>query len=74
MVDDPHPVGEDVGLLEILGGQENGHSLVVGEARDLLPQRGPALRVEPGRGLVEEQDPGRVDERQGQVEPALHAP
>ena len=40
--------------------------------RDLLPQRGPALRIEAGRRLVEEQHPRPVDERQGQVEAALH--
>ena len=72
-VDDPDPVGEAVGLLEVLRGQKDGHALVVGQPLDLLPERAPALRVEPGRRLVEEQDPGPVDERQGEVEPPLHA-
>ena len=40
---------------------------------DLLPQRGAALRVEAGRRLVEEQDARAVDERQREVEAALHA-
>ena len=38
----------------------------------LLPQRGPALDVEPGGRLVEEEDARAVDERQREVEPALH--
>ena len=62
----------DVGLLEVLGGEEHGHALVVGQPRHLLPQRGPALRVKAGRRLVEEQDPRRVDQRQREVQPALH--
>ena len=55
-VDDPDPVGERVGLLEVLGGEEDGHALVGGEPRDLVPERGAALHVEAGGRLVEEQD------------------
>ena len=72
-VDDPDPVGQRVGLLEVLRREEHGDALVVREPRDLLPQRGAALRVEAGRGLVEEQDPGLVHERKREVEAALHA-
>ena len=73
VVDDPDPVGQGVGLLEVLGGEEHGHALVVGQPRDLLPERAAALRVQAGGRLVQEQDPGRVHERQRQVEPALHS-
>ena len=73
MVDDADAVGEDVGLLQVLGRQEDRHALVVGEPRDLLPQRRTTLGVQPRRRLVEEQDPRRVDERERQIEPALHA-
>ena len=38
VVDDPDPVGEDVGLLEVLRGQEDGHALLLGEAADLAPR------------------------------------
>ena len=72
-VDDPDPVGERVGLLEVLGGEEDGHAVVVGEPRDLVPERGAALHVEAGRRLVEEEEPRLVDERQREVEPAPHA-
>ena len=43
------------------------------DAADLVPDRQPRRRVEAGGRLVEEQDLGRVDQRAGQVEPALHA-
>ena len=44
------------------------------QAADLVPHRGAALGVEAGGGLVEEEDVGVVDQRRGQVEPALHPP
>src|SRR5206468_10900208 len=66
VVDDPDTVGEDVGLFEVLRGQENSDTVVARQPADLVPERGPALDVEPGRRLVEEQDPRRVDERERQ--------
>src|SRR5205807_10407832 len=45
VVDDPDPVGEDIGLLEVLRGQEDGHALVPREAPDLFPERRAALDV-----------------------------
>ena len=56
VVDDPDPVGEHVGLLEVLRRQEDGHALLAREPGDLVPERGAALDVEPGRRLVEEED------------------
>src|SRR5215207_9179112 len=72
VVDDPDPVGEHVRLLEVLRRQKDRHSFLAGEPGDLIPERRPALRVEPGRRLVEEEDPRPVHERERQVEPALH--
>ena len=72
VVDDPDPVGEHVRLLEVLRRQEDGDALVAREAPDLLPERRAALRVEPGGRLVEEEDRRVVDQRERQVEPALH--
>ena len=72
MVDDPDPVGQDVGLLEILSGEEHGHALIMGQSRHLLPQRRPALHVETGGRLIEEQDSRGMHERQSKVQPALH--
>ena len=72
-VDDPDAVREHVGLLEVLGREEDGHAAVGREPLHLLPERAPALHVEAGGGLVEEQDARPVDERQREVEPPLHA-
>ena len=72
LLDDSHAVGEDVGLLEVLRRQEDGDALLPAQAHDLLPHGGAALRVEPGRRLVEEEDPGQVDEGEREVEAPLH--
>ena len=72
-VDDADPVGEHVGLLEVLRREEDRHPQLDVEPANLLPHRGAADRVEAGRGLVEEQDLRVVDERRGEVEPAPHA-
>ena len=72
VVDDPHAVGQDIGLLQVLGGEEDRHALLLDQPRDLLPERGPALWVKPGRRLVEEQHARPVDQGQREVEPALH--
>ena len=72
-VDDRDAIGEGVGFLEVLRGQEDGHALLLRQPPHLLPQRGPALGVETGRGLVQEDDPRRVHERERKVEPPLHS-
>jgi len=60
-----------VGLLEVLGGEEDRGAGCV-DAADLVPDGEPGSRVQSGRGLVEEQDLGLVDERARQIEAALH--
>ena len=69
--DDPDAVGELVGLLQVLGGEEDGRALAV-QLLDLLPDRLAADRVEAGGRLVEEEHPRLVDQRRGEVEPAPH--
>jgi hypothetical protein len=69
----PTPVGQDVGLLEVLGGEEHGGAVVAGQPGHLIPQAGSALQVKARRGLVEEQDGGPVDESHGQVQSPFHA-
>ena len=54
-VHDGHPVGEPVGLLQVVRGEQDGQRLVRGQPADLGPHRGAGLRVEAGRRLVEEQ-------------------
>ena len=56
LIDDPEVVGELVGLLEVLGGEEERHAVVAGEMCDLVPEGGAALDVEAGGRLVEEED------------------
>ena len=72
VVDDHDVVGQLVGLLEVLRGEQ--HVGAVGdEAADRLPQLDPAARVEPGGRLVEQQQRGRADQAGAEVEPAAHA-
>ena len=65
-------VGEPVRLLEVLGGEEDGHPLA-GEPGDRVPHRLAAARVEPDGRLVEEHDLRLADEAGGEVEPPAHA-
>ena len=71
-VEDPDPVGEVVGLVEVLRGQQHRHA-VGDQLADDRPQVATAARVETGRRLVEEDQPGPDDERHRQVQPTLHA-
>src|SRR5439155_15392221 len=64
--------GEHVGLLEVLRGQEDGDAVLAREPSDLGPEGRAALRVEAGRRLVEEEHARAVDQRERQVEAALH--
>ena len=73
VVDDRDPVGQDVGLLEVLRGEEHRHALVARQVGDLLPHVRAAGGVQAGGRLVEEEDPRPVHERERQVQPALHA-
>jgi hypothetical protein len=57
VVDDDQSVAQRVRLVEIVGGQEDGHALLAQPAH-LDPQVRPALRVEAGGRLVEEDQSG----------------
>ena len=65
-------VGELVGLLHVLRGQQQGHPLP-DPVGDGLPQPEPAVRVEPGGRLVEEDHRRPGHQGTGQVQPAAHA-
>src|SRR5207247_11007990 len=71
VVDDPDAVGECVGLLEVLRGQEDGHPVLSRQSCDLAPERASALYVETGRRLVEEEARRAMGEREREVEAAL---
>ena len=72
VVDDRQPVGQRVGLLEVVGREEDRRARLA-QAADLVPHPGSRLRVEAGRRLVEEQDRRAMDDAEPDVEPALHA-
>src|SRR5438477_8654657 len=72
VVDDRHPVAERVGLLQVVRGEEDGHAFGAQPAY-LVPQVRTALRVEPGGGLVEEDDLRRVDDPERDVDAAALA-
>src|SRR6266508_391262 len=72
VVDDRQAPRQPVGLLEVVGGQQDGEPLA-GQAGDLLPHVGAGLGVQAGGGLVQEQRPGAVDQPHGHVQLALHA-
>ena len=70
-VDHGDAVGEAVGLVQVLGGEQ--HRGAVGDpAFDRLPEGDAAARVEPGGRLVEEEDRRPRDEGRGEVEAAAH--
>ena len=71
VVDDDDVVGELVGLLEVLRGQQH-VGAAADEGADGVPQLDPAARVEAGRRLVEEQQPRGADEAGPEVEAAAH--
>ena len=71
VVDDHDPVGQVVGLFEVLGGEQ--HVGAVGdELAHSFPEGDAASRVEPGGRLVEQQDAGTSDEARAEVQAAAH--
>ena len=72
VVDHRDRVGERVGLLQVLGGEQ--HRRAVGDQRaDHVPHVLALGRVEPGGRLVQEDHVGGADQAGGQVEPPAHA-
>ena len=69
--DDADRVGQLIGLLEVLGGQQHRGALR-DERGDHAPQCDPAARIQPSRGLVEEEHPRVDDQRPGQVDASAH--
>jgi hypothetical protein len=71
VADDRDALGEAVGLLEVMRGEQDRQPLALGEPLELLPHRRARLRVEAGRRLVEKEDARAVHEAKRDVEPAL---
>ena len=72
VADDRDPVREPVGLLEVLGGEEDRRA-VVRQRLDGLPDREPAARVQARARLVEEDHLRAADQAHREVEPPAHA-
>src|SRR5207302_1224468 len=72
VVDDHDGVGQGVGLVEVLGGEQDGGA-VGHEVADHVPHLLAAGGVEAGGRLVEEQHRRPGDDAGGEVEPAPHA-
>ena len=72
MVDDGHPVAEAIRLLHVVGGEQH-RSAAGAESGDDLPDLAPRLRIEPGGGLVQEQNLGVPHQGAGQGEALLLA-
>ena len=72
VVEHGDPVGELVGLVEVLRGEEDGDA-AGDEIADHLPHRVTAARVQARGRLVEEDQLRVAHERHRQVEPAAHA-
>ena len=69
LVDDEDAVAQRIGLVEVVGGEEQRGAVLGVQAADVLPEVGAALRIEPRGRLVEEQQPRHVDEPHRDVEP-----
>ncbi len=71
VVDDDDPVGELVGLVEVLGREQQGDA-VGDELSDHVPHPHPAGGVEAGRRLVEEQHRRSRHEAGGEIQAPAH--
>ena len=67
-----HPIGQRVGLVQVLGGEEHGCALLH-QAADDRPHALPAVGVEPGGGFVQEEHRGSHYQAAGEIEAAAHA-
>ena len=62
-VHDGDAITQLLGFFHIVGRQDD-RRLLVADVADRLPEGAPGGWIEPGRRLVEERDPRRIDERQ----------
>jgi hypothetical protein len=72
VIDDRGLAGELVGLVEVLG-REHDVGAAGDERPDRLPEFVPASRVEPRRGLVEQEESGCADQTRAEIESATQA-
>ena len=71
-VHDGDGVAQLLRLLQIVGGQQDGHALGI-DAADVFPELATQFDVHPGGRLVQDQDRRIVDQGLGHHQPPLHA-
>ena len=72
-VQDQHAVGEDEGLVDVVGDHEDGAALGLPDALDLVGEVGAGERVERGERLVHQEHLGLHGERAGDGDALAHA-
>jgi hypothetical protein len=68
--EDEDPLGQLLGLVEVVGGEQDRGAVEVGEPVDELVELPARVRVEPGGRLVQEQQGRAADDAEGHVEAA----
>jgi hypothetical protein len=71
LVHDHEPVAELLGLVHVMGRQDERDTSLL-EPVEAIPQQVPRLRIQPGRRLVEEEHRRFVDQRPGNRQAPLH--
>jgi hypothetical protein len=71
VVDDGDPVGQPVGLLQVLGGEQH-RGAALDQVADQPPEVAAAGRVQAGGRLVQQQHPGTAGQGGGQIQPPAH--
>ena len=71
LVHDDEAVAELLGLVHVVGGQDQRHATLL-QPVEAVPEQVTRLRVEAGRRLVEEEQGRLVDQRPGDRQPPLH--
>ncbi len=72
VIDHSDPICKLLRLFDVVGRQDDGDALFA-QRLDHIPHILAQFDVDAGRGLVEKQNIGLVDERLGNQDPSLHA-
>ena len=67
------PLAQAVGLVHVVGREQDGHAALLAQLGDEVPHGAAGDRVEADRRLVEDQQPRAVDERLRELQPPDHA-
>ena len=73
VVDNGDAVGHPFRFIHVVGGEKNGSPFRLVQVLHMIPEQVTALRVEPERRFIEEEDARRVQQTPGNFKAALHA-